>query len=467
MNYEGPEDELNPRHWSLAKRGFSTCLFTAIIFTVSFASSADSAVTKRVMEEFDISRVAVSCLLGVYLIGNACGAFFAAPISETIGRNPVYIITMLLFLTCVAASAVAPTFGAYLSFRFLAGFFGSTPFTVAGGSISDLWSRQERTAVFPVFASAGFWGPIVSPAVGDLVARNSVLSWRWCDWITLALSGIVLGLIVLFLPETYGPTLLQWKAQHMRAITGDTRYRAAIEVEKNVLARIWLNLSRPIRMLLYEPIAILFTIYLTLVYVVLFTFFNGYEYLFTKELGLSEHQTSLTFLGLGIGYCLVLALLPFICRKYRNDSARLGSIDHIILAPEARLWFSMAGAPSLAAGLFWMGWTSFESIGPWPPLAASVMVGFGMLAIYISAIQYLIDTFEMHAASALVGGTFFRYIIAGAMVVVSVPLFEDLGVHWTLNLLACISTLLSAVPFLFYKFGVVIRRRSRYAVHTE
>lgn len=73
----------------------------------------------------------------------------------------MYIVTMTLYMIFIMASGLAPNIGAQLAFRFLAGFFGSTPLTCAGGSISDLWSPMERVFAFPVFANAAFTGPVL------------------------------------------------------------------------------------------------------------------------------------------------------------------------------------------------------------------------------------------------------------------------------------------------------------------
>lgn len=99
----------------------------------------------------------VLIITGLYLIGFGAGALFAGPFSETLGRNPVYITTLFLYMIFIMASGLAPNIGAQLAFRFLAGFFGSTPLVCAGGSISDLWSPTERVLAFPVFANAAVW----------------------------------------------------------------------------------------------------------------------------------------------------------------------------------------------------------------------------------------------------------------------------------------------------------------------
>ena len=113
------------------------------------------------------------------------------------------IVTLSVYMCFILGSALAPNIGAQLPLRFLAGFFGSTPLTCAGGSISDLWSPLERVFTFPIFANAAFTGPLLGPIMGGFIAEN--LDWRWVEWITLIISGLVLVLVILFQPETYPP----------------------------------------------------------------------------------------------------------------------------------------------------------------------------------------------------------------------------------------------------------------------
>lgn len=53
------------------------------------------------------------------------------------------------------------------------------------------------------------------------------------------------------------------------------------------------------------------------------------------------------------------------------------------------------------------------------------------------------------------------------MVTVSVPMYENLGVHWTLTLLGCIATLLAPVPYVFKYYGAIARKRSKGATSFE
>lgn len=116
----------------------------AIGWIVGFASSVDSAALKQATAEFGVGEVTESLATGLFLIGFGVGALFAGPMSETVGRNPVYIATLSLYMIFIMASGLAPNIGAQLAFRFIAGCFAATPLTCAGGSISDLWGPMER-----------------------------------------------------------------------------------------------------------------------------------------------------------------------------------------------------------------------------------------------------------------------------------------------------------------------------------
>jgi hypothetical protein len=80
--------------------------------------------------------------------------------------------------------------------------------------------------------------------------------------------------------------------------------------------------------------------------------------------------------------------------------------------------------------------------------------------------MYIIDAYEIYAASALTFVTVTRYLAAAGMTVVGIPFYKNVGVHWTLTILACISLLLTPIPYVLYKYGYLIRRRSKYAVDT-
>jgi MFS family permease len=424
VGYDCEQDNMNPRSWSNLIRISATILIAAIGFVVGFASSIDSAALTQAADEFGVSEVTESLATGLFLVGFGIGALLAGPISETVGRNPVYAVSLAVYMIWIMAAGLAPNIGSQLIFRFLAGFFGSTPLTCAGGSISDLWYPVERVYSFPVFANAAFFGPVMGPVVGGFIGQSSLVSWRWCEWITLIISGLVLVAVVLFQPETYAPILLKWKAAHLRQITGDQRFVAEVEIRADPFRKRLLNaLYRPFILTAKEPTVILFGLYLSVVYIILFTFLDGYSYVFGNTYGFSQGMTGLAFVGIGVGLCASSFLVPLIHHWTKQDLKKLKEIEgsNSQLPPEKRLYFAMLGAPAIPISLFWMAWTNYASISYWSGLVASVFFGYGILCVFISTLQYIIDAYEVFAASALASLTLVRYVAAGGMVVVGIP----------------------------------------------
>lgn len=201
-------------------------------------------------------------------------------------------------------------------------------------------------------------------------------------------------------------------------------------------------------------------------YIILFTFLDGYTYIFGRTYNFSQGLTGLAFLGIAVGLCLATLLVPLIHHWAKRDLAALQQASgdpRAKLPPEKRLYFAMFGAPAIPISLFWMGWTNYAAVSPWSDLASSLLFGYGILCIFISTYQYIIDSYERYAASALASISVVRYVAAGGMVPVGIPFYRNLGVHWTLTILGAVSALMVPVPYLFYLYGARIRGLSKYA----
>ncbi|KAI0205026.1 major facilitator superfamily domain-containing protein [Astrocystis sublimbata] len=458
-------DGLNPKRWSTATRLGSTFLVCVVAFFVTVASSIDSVVIGRAAAEFGVSDVVESLATGLFLIGFGIGSLLASPLSEFMGRQPVYIVSLVIFEGWTVGAALSPNITAQLIFRFLMGLSASAPLTVAGGSISDMWSPLERTFAFPFYAIPGFCGAVFGPIVGTWIGNGPSTTWRWVEWFTLILVGFCIALLFVFCHETFAPRILELKAAAFRKYTGNAQFKTSKEASdaNDIWPILKRNFGRPF-ILCFEPIVISFTIYLTINYIILFTFLDGYPYIFAGTYGISENLSNTAFSGLLVGILISVVLVPW---TYRNTVKQLKEDGDdgsgIMLNREDRLRFAMIGAPFIPIGLFWMAWTDFSFISIWSPIVASVLIGFGMVCVYMSAYMYIIDCYEMFAASALTFNALIRYIAAGGFTVVGIPLYSNLGTHYTLTLLGVISVLAIPIPFVLYRWGPNIRARSKIA----
>jgi hypothetical protein len=285
---------------------------------------------------------------------------------------------------------------------------------------------------------------------------------------TIILAGIALGLIALCMPETYSPILLHWKAKQLRRLTGDHRYRAPLEFKRvSFLRRLAHAIYRPFLLLATEPIIMIFAVYLSAVFIILYTFIAGYMFIYEKVHKFTLTQTSLAFLGILVGVFLAALSVPLAMKLVRKDIGRGRSKGRDCLGPEISLYMSIFGAPAIPVALFWMGWTVRPSISVWCPIGSSVPLGYGVLCVFVSSYQYVAEAFEYHAASALAAVQTLRLVTSGVMVYVSEPMYRQLGIAWTLTLLGAIATVFLPVPYILYRWGPIVRRWSRHAQSEE
>jgi hypothetical protein len=376
---------------------------------------------------------------------------------------------MIVFMLWMLGAGLAPNIGAQIAFRFLAGCVSSTPMVCSGGSISDMWNSLEKTWAFPLYTAVSFGGPTVGAVFGAYIGPSDVVSWRFVEWVVLILSGLILALVLTLMPETYGPLLLQWKAAHYRRVTGDSRFRSEHEiVDATLLSRLKISMTRPFLMLT-EPIIIAFTLYLSVLYIVMFTFLVGWSYIFEDTYGIGQGLSHIIFLSMFIGILSIGAMVPFVYKKtaraIRNVEINTGDSKSGRFSPEIRLWYGMlGGAISIPISLFWMGWTAYPHISIWSPIIASGVYGFGVTSIFICSYMYIIDSYEAYSASALTFVSLTRYCIAGGMTIVAIPFYERMGVQYTLTIMASISVLLAPIPYVLYFHGHWLRAKSKYAV---
>lgn len=392
----------------------------------------------------------------------------SAPVSEVVGRNYVYLTCIPIFMLFDMGAGLSQTVVQRITCRALAGLFGSGPLVCSAAALVDIWSLIERVYAFPIYSIIGFLGATVSPTPGSYITWVPTVSWRWVDWCTVIFMGVLLALVVLFLPETYSPILLYWKAKQLRHLTRDDRYRAPLEFKRVSFShRLAHSLYRPILLFWTEPIIMIFAGYLAIIFIILYTFNAGFVSIFDKIYGFTPGKVGLAFLAIAVGVCLPFPLVPLTMKLIRKDIYRARQQGRTRPQAEFNLYMSMFGAPLIPIALFWMAWTSRPSISVWCPIISAMVLGAGVLCVFVSSYQYVAAAFEYHPASALASIQLLRLAAAGVMHVIAEIMYKKLGAHWTLTLLGGISVVFLPVPYVLYKWGPKIRKWSRYAPSGE
>lgn len=90
-----------------------------------------------------------------------------SPLQETaiLGRNPVYVSSLALFVIFQLPCIFAPNIGTIVVFRFLAGFVGSPALATGGATIADIFPPKALPAGIGAWAMGAVCGPVFGPVV--------------------------------------------------------------------------------------------------------------------------------------------------------------------------------------------------------------------------------------------------------------------------------------------------------------
>lgn len=269
---------------------------------------------------------------------------------------------------------------------------------------------------------------------------------------------MVLLLDLIFIQESYVPRLLVNKARKLRKTTGNWALHAEWEETDVSIKELAIKFGlRPLQILV-TPICLFVTIYVSFIYGVFYASLASFPIIFKETRGWNELVGSLPFLAVLVGIILGAAL-GVLNQKYYNNTYKANGYKPV---PEARLPSMMIASVVLAGGLFIIGWTSSPQI-PWIATIIGVgMMGFGFYAIFTSALNYLIDTFQRWGASAIAANTFVRSVLAVIFPLIVPPLYHGLGNRWASSVFAIFAVLNIPIPFVFWFYGLRIRAMGKY-----
>ncbi|KAI0481026.1 major facilitator superfamily transporter [Xylariaceae sp. FL0804] len=454
-----PNDLKNPMKFPRWRKWFITGLQAIAVLAVAFVSTAYSGGISDVLLDFQVGEEVGILGISLFVVGFAVGPLLWAPLSELYGRQLMFIISYMGLTVFNAAAAGSPNMAALIVFRFFAGIFGSSPLTNSGGVIADMFVAQERGLAVALYAMAPFLGPSIGPIVGGFLGETE--GWRWVEGLMAIFTGVLWIVCSFLVPETYAPVLLRHRAAKLSNLTGKV-YMSKLDVnrpKKTIVQEFRVALSRPWVLLFREPIVSLISLYMAIIYGTLYMMFAAFPIVFQELRGWSPGIGGLAFLGVAVGMMAAVCYSAYDNVRYAKISAERGGQA----APEARLPPSCIGAILLPVGLFWFAWTNGTNIHWIVPIIASGFFGAGLVLLFLSLMNYLIDSYVIYAASVLAANSVLRSLFGAAFPLFTTAMYTNLGVHWASSVPAFLALGCLPFPFLFYKYGEAIRMRCKFA----
>jgi MFS transporter, DHA1 family, multidrug resistance protein len=415
VDFDGPGDPLNPRNWTL-KRRYTTLscpseheqllqrhadamppshrvlistLSTLSTMVVTFASAIFATTIPVLERKYNVGREVALLGVSLYVLGFAFGPSIWAPLSELRGRYVAFINSLAGFVVFSFATGASQNMASILVFRFLGGFFGAGPLTLASPINADMFVGRPLGISMVSFAFVVFLGPVIAQPIGGFIVINDSLSWRWTEYLCGILGGAALVALVFILKETSAPVVLVRKARRLRKDKPEINVIARHEDTKLTWKILVVDyLAAPLKMLITDPIVLLMSLFGSFVYALLYLFLVGYPTVFLQIRGMRPGVGGLPYLGLAVGQIGAVAgifgMQGWIMKKAQQNNGKM--------MPEWQLPIAVPGAVAFSLGIFWFGWSGYRREIHWiVPTLSGIFSGFGLLATFVPSITYLLQ----------------------------------------------------------------------------
>ena len=136
-----------------------------------------------------------SWVFTAYMLTSTTTVPIYGKLSDILGRKPVFMVAMALFLTGSVLCAQSQTMGQLIAFRALQGLGAGGLMPLAFIIIGDMFSFEQRARMQGLFS--GVWGvaSVIGPLLGGFLVDN--VSWHWVFYVNI-LPGVLATLLLWF-----------------------------------------------------------------------------------------------------------------------------------------------------------------------------------------------------------------------------------------------------------------------------
>ena len=449
------------------EKGLLTLLLGLATITSPLTATIYFPLLPLLRTHFDTSAQAINMTITIYIIFQALSPAIFGPLSDSLGRRPVYLLTLSLYVAGNLGLAVnQDSYGALLGLRALQSLGASAAFAVSYGVVADVCVPSERGRMLGFVSMALNLGACVGPVIGGWVAYTSG-SYEWIFW-ALVIVGAVLTLGVgALLPETArslvgngsGRKEQSWWEESWWTM-GKSRLKQArkrwlgekLEPESSPESEDKHSLSKRFR--IRNPLACLRIIFHLDTFLALWMHSSFYtvDYsllasvpdIYKNIYNFNELEIGLSFLprGLGIiagGYCNG----KLMDHNYKVTARKIGwTVDKV--SGDDLNHFPIERARS--RGSFWLlaistatlvgyGWAVHTHAHVFVPLILQFVQGFWSTCFYTIYNTLLVDVFQESPSTAAAAASIVRCAMAAAGVAILQPLLDAAGRGWYFTVL--------------------------------
>jgi MFS family permease len=139
-------------------------------------------------------------LFSVYLLAQAVSVSVYAKLADTVGRKPIILLGIGLFLAGSVLCGVAWSMPTLIAFRAVQGLGAGAVAPIAITIAGDIYTVAERATAQGYIASVWAMSSVVGPTLGGVFSQLGL--WRWIFLVNVPLCLLAAGLIVRNFHET-------------------------------------------------------------------------------------------------------------------------------------------------------------------------------------------------------------------------------------------------------------------------
>jgi MFS transporter, SP family, arabinose:H+ symporter len=202
-------------------------------------------------KEFALSDLGLGWAFSSLLFGCALGCIVAGKLTNRLGRKKLLVLIALLFAGTSIATALAPSFTAFVTARFMAGLAVGGVSLLSPMYVAEVSPPAIRGRLGTMYQASIIVGILISFGLNYLLRNMGANNWRWM-FLTGVVPSAVFLLFVAMAPET--PRFLAMKGKEREAfvvlerIGGTANAQVQMEEIQNSLrgeAKSWRGLLRP------------------------------------------------------------------------------------------------------------------------------------------------------------------------------------------------------------------------------
>ncbi|KAI1414126.1 MFS general substrate transporter [Hypoxylon sp. FL1857] len=453
VTWNGSDDPEHPYNWPFFRKWAITILLSNGGLVTLMSGAMLAPALESISADLGTGEEETQIFLSIFVLAFAFGPMVLSPLAEVFGRRPVWILSSCFYILWNTVAGFSRTPGLMIASRILSGIGASAEFAITNPVLSDCWIPSQRGVSFTISTFIPLLGPAIGPIIGGAVSQS--IGWRWTFWILSIYDGLLVLIALFLFRETYEVIILNRRAAKLRKSTGNPYYTESQGASETLGSRVGGALTRPIRLLLTQPILQLVGFFLAYNFGILYLVLSTFATLWIERYGQTQTQSGLNYIALVIGYTIAAQVGGRLMdRLWAYLKAKAGNNT----APEYRVPLMIPGAILIPLGLFIYGWTAERHTHWIVPDIGIAILGCGIINNTQSLQAYVMDAYREYVASASAASQFLRSITGFAFPIFAPAMYQALGYGWGNSVLALTFVVIGwPAPFLLWKYGATLR----------